>query len=434
VQKRIFKTIATLTTTVSLIVFFASAYIIFYKVSQSIMATLKEETILLSNILNEDSEYLFNNKILIDSRITLIAYDGKVLFDNKVDIETLDNHDDRPEFINAINYGQSKSIRKSDSIKTQSYYYAVKLNNGNVIRLSQESSTVWGIIIPQINLIIAATILIVLISLFIANIQTKKIVEPINNLDLENPLSNKVYPELNDLLISLEENNKIKREFSANVSHELKTPLTSISGYAEIMANEISRAEDQKAFSQKIYDESQKLINKINDIIKVSKLDEKKAEQEFTLINYKILIEEILNTLNPMIQKNNIYVETDLQNVSGEAIRSIMYDCLFNIIQNGIKYNKRYGSIYISLNEFNNNIYITIKDTGIGISQEDLPRIYERFFRADRSRNQTIEGTGLGLAITKHGIARHKGTISTYSKINEGTIFEIILPQKKTLI
>lgn len=208
-QKRIFKTIATLTTTVSLIVFFASAYIIFYKVSQSIMATLKEETILLSNILNEDSEYLFNNKILIDSRITLIAYDGKVLFDNKVDIETLDNHDDRPEFINAINYGQSKSIRKSDSIKTQSYYYAVKLNNGNVIRLSQESSTVWGIIIPQINLIIAATILIVLISLFIANIQTKKIVEPINNLDLENPLSNKVYPELNDLLISLEEN-KIK--------------------------------------------------------------------------------------------------------------------------------------------------------------------------------------------------------------------------------
>ncbi len=431
-QKRIFKTIAILTITVSLIVFFASAYILFYKASQNTMNTVQNETKQIASVLNENPNYLENNTVLTDSRITLISSTGEVIYDNTLDISNLDIHKDRPEVINAINDGYSSSIRKSDSIQTQLYYYAIKLNNGNVIRLSQNTNTVWGIIIPQINLIVIATILILLLSLFIANWATKKIVEPINKLDLQNPLSNKVYPELTDLLLSLEENNKVKREFSANVSHELKTPLTSISGYAEIMANGISKVEDQKIFSQKIYDESQKLINKINDIIKVSKLDENKVEQDYSIINYKYLLEEIIQELKPNLSNKNITLETELQDVSGEAIRYIIHDALYNIIQNGIKYNKKNGKLYIILNQFNDKIYIRVKDTGIGINQDDIPRIFERFFRADRSHNSKIEGTGLGLAITKHSIALHNGTIDVYSKPNEGTVFEIILPKEKS--
>ena len=427
--KRIYRTITFMTITVSMIVFFASSLILVNQMLSNTKSIVKNETEKLSILLNYDFEYLDKFDVLSDSRITLISSSGEVLYDNTLNIKELDNHSNRPEVINALKDGVGQSTRTSDTKKTQLYYYALKLNNGNVIRLSQATSTIWGIITPQIGLIVVSTTTILLISLFIANWQTKNIIKPINNLDLQNPLTNDVYPELTDLLLSLEEHNKLKREFSANVSHELKTPLTSISGFAEIMANGMVKGEDQKVFSQKIYDESQRLITKINDIIKVSKLDENKVEQDLIVVNYKELINDILNGLKPLISSRNIKVATSLSEVKGQAIKYMMYDALYNIIQNGIKYNKVNGSLFINLNEFQNNIYIIIKDTGIGIEQADIGRIFERFFRGDRSHSQTIEGTGLGLAITKHSIAIHNGTIEVYSKLEEGTTFELKIPK-----
>ena len=223
----------------------------------------------------------------------------------------------------------------------------------------------------------------------------------------------------------------MRKEFSANVSHELKTPLTSISGYAEIMANGIAKEEDNKLFAQKIYDESQNLINKINDIIKISKLDENRIDLEYQRINYSQLINNCINKLEKFIEDKHIKVNFTSKEIYGFAIVYVMEDIIYNLIQNAIKYNKNNGKVDIDIKQDRKNVIITIADTGIGISDMDIDRIYERFFRSDRSHSSNIEGSGLGLAIVKHGINLHNGTITCDSKLNVGTTFTLSIPKER---
>ena len=197
------------------------------------------------------------------------------------------------------------------------------------------------------------------------------------------------------------------------------------------MANGIAKEEDNKLFAQKIYDESQNLINKINDIIKISKLDENRIDLEYQRINYSQLINNCINKLEKFIEDKHIKVNFTSKEIYGFAIVYVMEDIIYNLIQNAIKYNKNNGKVDIDIKQDRKNVIITIADTGIGISDMDIDRIYERFFRSDRSHSSNIEGSGLGLAIVKHGINLHNGTITCDSKLNVGTTFTLSIPKER---
>ncbi len=428
-KKNIFKTILITSITISISAFLMSSFIIYNQAIEKVKMVVFNHASTLKEILDNNPNYLTQNNLQSNLRITLIDKEGFVLYDNFVDTKNLDNHLLREEVQEAINKKQGYSIRDSNTTNTKYIYFATILKNNNIIRVSYEFNTLSDNLKVQIILVFLVIVILLIICLIFSSYKINQIIKPINTLDLQNPLNNKTYPELRELLESLETHNNLRKEFSANVSHELKTPLTSISGYAEIMANNIAKIEDHQAISKKIYDEAQRLLEKINNIIKISKLDENKVDTDFTQINYKNLILEIVNNLQSLINKNNLKLELELEEITGNGISSLIFDAIYNIIQNSIKYNKPNGLIKIKLHQLDNNIYIRIKDTGIGIDKEEIPRIFERFYRVDKSRSQIIEGSGLGLAISKHAILLHNGKINVYSKINEGSTFEIIIPK-----
>ena len=427
-KNRIFKTmalstiIAILITTLALSVYISNSYLTETK------TIIKHEAIQLKQLLENDPNYL-DNELITEARITLIDANGYVLYDSNT--KDLENHLDRPEIKDAIIYGYGESLRKSDTYNKNMYYYAVKLNNGEILRLSSYSNSFMGIFIPTLTNSLFIMAILIILCLLLANYQAKEIVKPINNLNLANPQKEDTYEELAPLVDNLNLHNQMLKEFSANVSHELKTPLTSISGYAEIMANGIAKEEDNKLFAQKIYDESQNLINKINDIIKISKLDENRIDLEYQRINYSQLINNCINKLEKFIEDKHIKVNFTSKEIYGFAIVYVMEDIIYNLIQNAIKYNKNNGKVDIDIKQDRKNVIITIADTGIGISDMDIDRIYERFFRSDRSHSSNIEGSGLGLAIVKHGINLHNGTITCDSKLNVGTTFTLSIPKER---
>lgn len=427
-KNRIFKTmalstiIAILITTLALSVYISNSYLTETK------TIIKHEAIQLKQLLENDPNYL-DNELITEARITLIDANGYVLYDSNT--KDLENHLDRPEIKDAIIYGYGESLRKSDTYNKNMYYYAVKLNNGEILRLSSYSNSFMGIFIPTLTNSLFIMAILIILCLLLANYQAKEIVKPINNLNLANPQKEDTYEELAPLVDNLNLHNQMRKEFSANVSHELKTPLTSISGYAEIMANGIAKEEDNKLFAQKIYDESQNLINKINDIIKISKLDENRIDLEYQRINYSQLINNCINKLEKFIEDKHIKVNFTSKEIYGFAIVYVMEDVIYNLIQNAIKYNKNNGKVDIDIKQDRKNVIITIADAGIGISDMDIDRIYERFFRSDRSHSSNIEGSGLGLAIVKHGINLHNGTITCDSKLNVGTTFTLSIPKER---
>lgn len=427
-KNRIFKTmalstiIAILITTLALSVYISNSYLTETK------NIIKHEAIQLKQLLENDPNYL-DNELITEARITLIDANGYVLYDSNT--KDLENHLDRPEIKDAIIYGYGESLRKSDTYNKNMYYYAVKLKNGEILRLSSYSNSFMGIFIPTLTNSLFIMAILIILCLLLANYQAKEIVKPINNLNLANPQKEDTYEELAPLVDNLNLHNQMRKEFSANVSHELKTPLTSISGYAEIMANGIAKEEDNKLFAQKIYDESQNLINKINDIIKISKLDENRIDLEYQRINYSQLINNCINKLEKFIEDKHIKVNFTSKEIYGFAIVYVMEDVIYNLIQNAIKYNKNNGKVDIDIKQDRKNVIITIADTGIGISDMDIDRIYERFFRSDRSHSSNIEGSGLGLAIVKHGINLHNGTITCDSKLNVGTTFTLSIPKER---
>ena len=427
-KNRIFKTMALSTIIAILITTLALSVYIYNSYLTETKTIIKHEAIQLKQLLENDPNYL-DNELITEARITLIDANGYVLYDSNT--KDLENHLDRPEIKDAIIYGYGESLRKSDTYNKNMYYYAVKLNNGEILRLSSYSNSFMGIFIPTLTNSLFIIAILIILCLLLANYQAKEIVKPINNLNLANPQKEDTYEELAPLVDNLNLHNQMRKEFSANVSHELKTPLTSISGYAEIMANGIAKEEDKKLFAQKIYDESQNLINKINDIIKISKLDENRIDLEYQRINYSQLINNCINKLEKFIEDKHIKVNFTSKEIYGLAIVYVMEDIIYNLIQNAIKYNKNNGKVDIDIKQDRKNVIITIADTGIGISDMDIDRIYERFFRSDRSHSSNIEGSGLGLAIVKHGINLHNGTITCDSKLNVGTTFTLSIPKER---
>lgn len=368
-----------------------------------------------------------------NTRVTLIDPEGNVRYDSKEDEVTFQNHKNRPEIQKAIKNGSGQDIRESDTLNQEMFYYAVRLKDGDILRVSRSVDTAFRTalrVLPVMG-IIAAVMLI--FAWILARWQVTRLIRPINQLDLEFPLENDVYEELTPLLQRIDRQNKekdavanMRKEFSANVSHELKTPLTSISGYAEIMKDGLVKPEDMKAFSERIYNEARRLITLVEDIIKLSKLDEGNIDIEKEEVDLYQLTREICSRLAPQAAKKKVHIEMTGEAVSCIGIRHILDEMIYNICENAIKYNKEGGSLSVWVGNTLQGKKVIVTDTGIGIPEDQKERIFERFYRVDKSHSKETGGTGLGLSIVKHGAMIHDAKIKVESEVGKGTRMEII--------
>lgn len=508
---------------------------------------LKREAAYISAAIENDGLDYINNMDDKNERITLISPDGTVIADTVADADVLENHIDREEVKEAIQNGSGTSSRYSDTLTEKIVYYAVKMKNGEILRISTRHYTVVMILLGLAQPIVIVVLISVLLSLWLCHRVSVKLIEPINTLDLEHPENNATYDELTPLLKKiahqrktikeqlknathmqeefrlitenmnegflvidkemrilthntaamkllnmseaesenvlsvnrskafrkmlervlsgvrnesetesdgkyyrfianpvLDENNiigavivildvtesvnheKLRREFTSNVSHELKTPLTSISGFAEIMKNGDTPDEMVIDFSNSIYDEAQRLISLVSDIMKISELDEKAVVYEKETVDLYSLSLEVAERLRAEADKKNIKI-----NVIGDAaevigVRKILDEMIYNLCDNAIKYNKENGIVDIMVNLAYSKVKLIVRDTGIGIPKAQQNRVFERFYRVDKARSRAIGGTGLGLAIVKHGAMYHNAEIELESKENVGTSVSVI--------
>ena len=364
-----------------------------------------------------------------ETRVTWIGSDGDVLYDSSEGQEDMENHADRPEVREAFQSGAGQDIRESDTLGRQMFYYAQRLSDGSVLRVSKTISSALGSALQILPGMAVIAVLMVGLAWMLSKWQVSKLIEPINKLDLEHPLENDVYEELTPLLESMDKQNKekeaianMRKEFSANVSHELKTPLTSISGYAEIMMNGLVRPEDVRGFSERIYNEASRLIVLIEDIIRLSKLDEGGGEVEKEEVDLYALTREVCSRLAHKAEKHSVHVEVSGEPVSIVGIRQVLNEMIYNICENAIKYNKPGGKVDVWVGK---GVKVIVTDTGIGIPEDQQERIFERFYRVDKSHSKETGGTGLGLSIVKHGAILHNASIHVDSSLGKGTRMEL---------
>ncbi len=477
-----------------------------------------------------------------DKRITLISPDGVVLADTDADPSQMDNHSQRKEIAEAVKNGSGTSVRYSDTLTRKTIYYAVKLKDGNILRISATHYSVAAAALGLVHPMLIVIILALIISYFLSGRVSKAIIRPINDIDLENPEAAETYDELSPLLKKISAQNRtiarqikeaeksreefrlitenmsegfliidsmarlltcntaalrllgypgempagafelsrskgfveviekalsgeraessmsagersfsliaspvfeeekpigavivildmteqvrreqLRREFTSNVSHELKTPLTSISGFAEIMMEGGAPAEVVTDFSKSIYDEARRLISLVNDIIRLSELDEKGIALEKKPVDLKKEAEAVIEALRPAAEKKSVTFNLIGENVEISGVESIINEMLYNLCDNAVKYNKEGGFADVIISSSRNYASVTVRDTGIGIPFAEQSRIFERFYRVDKSHSKAIGGTGLGLSIVKHGAILHGAEIKLESEENKGT-------------
>ena len=425
---------------VTLILFYGILAVILYDHNLSILeGEVRQEAKYVQAAINiSGTDYLEQmDDVDRDTRLTQIAPDGEVLYDSRRDENSIENHRSRPEVQSALQSGTGEDVRMSDTVGREMYYYAVLLNDGSVLRVAR---TMDGLMRTAVNVFPVMGVLALLMmgfAILLARWQTRRLIKPINELDLEHPLENDVYPELEPLLIAMDQQNKekeavsnMRKEFSANVSHELKTPLTSISGYAEIMKNGMVRPADIQLFSERIYKEARRLITLVEDIIKLSKLDEESVELEKQEVNLYELTREVVSRLAPQAAQKNIRMELTGEPVKYNGIRQILDEMIYNICENAIKYNNDNGRVSIWVGDTLEGAKISVSDTGIGIPKEHQERIFERFYRVDKSHSKERGGTGLGLSIVKHGAILHGAKVIVDSEPGKGTRMEIHFPKE----
>lgn len=375
------------------------------------------------------------DEVRANTRITWISAEGTVLYDSTEDEHTFENHKNRPEVKKAFAKGEGEDIRKSDTIGEEMCYYAEKMPDGTVLRVSRTMNSAMKSAFHILPFMIFLALIMIVTAWLLSKWQIERLIRPINTLDLENPLEQEMYPELQPLLERIEQSNKekeavaaMRREFSANVSHELKTPLTSISGYAEIMKDGLVRPEDMQHFSEKIYQETSRLITLVEDIIKLSRLDEGRVELEKEEVDLYELSREIISRLAPQAAKNRVRLELTGESVKYTGIRQILDEMIYNITENAIKYNNPGGKVSVWAGNTLQGKKVVVTDNGIGIPEDQIDRIFERFYRVDKSHSKERGGTGLGLSIVKHGVILHHGEVHVESKLGEGTRIELVFP------
>ncbi len=486
-----------------------------------------------------------------DFRITRISADGTVLYDSVIDKTYAENHLTREEIQSALNSGYGESSRFSSTTNRRSLYAAKKLSDGTILRLSTPQNSITVVLFDTLKPICIIFLAAIILSMILASHLAKKIVQPLNKLDLDNPLSNKDYaelsplfrrldlqqrelsrqegqlkrkenefdavtanmdeglillndsgiilsinpaakkilevdhycagknlfevnssPELQELLskamsgsdcettlplsagnyqfnaspvisddhisgavilmfnVTEKENAKqMRREFTANVSHELKTPLHSISGYAELMQNGLVKPQDIYSFSGKIYSEARRMIRLVDDIIKLSRLDEGLNETQCETVDLYTVSNEVILNLQPAAELANITLSCTGENVQISGFPQHIRGIVFNLCDNAVKYNRHGGSVEIIISSTENTATVTVKDTGIGIPPEHHNRIFERFYSVDRSHSKEIGGTGLGLSIVKHAAKLHNAKVELSSIVDKGTTISVSFPK-----
>lgn len=424
---------------VTLVLFYVILSMILYNQNLSVLqAEVRKEARYICAAVNiSGTEYLEQmDNVDQSTRVTQIAADGAVLYDSRRDTATLDNHGEREEVREAVSYGEGEDVRQSVTVKKDLYYYALLLNDGTVLRVAREMDSLASTALNMLPVIGGLAVLVTVFAMLLARWQTARLIKPINGLDLEHPLDNLVYTELDPLLAAMDKQNKekeavsnMRKEFSANVSHELKTPLTSISGYAEIMKNGMVRPEDIPIFSERIYKEARRLITLVEDIIKLSKLDEESVELEKQETDLYDLTREIISRLAPQAAQKNVRMELSGEPVKYVGIRQILDEMVYNVCENAIKYNNDGGRVTVWVGNTLEGPRVSVSDTGIGIPKEHHERIFERFYRVDKSHSKERGGTGLGLSIVKHGALLHGAKVSVESEPGSGTKVEMQFPK-----
>ena len=504
-----------------------------------------------SGLQSAANEETFLSNLPSKERVTLIESDGTVLFDTTSSASKFENHSNRPEFIDAKNTGSGMSSRFSETQLTKNYYFARLLPDGRVLRVASSQKSVLGMLDAMMPTMLIVLLAIIVISAFFARYAAKTIVQPINALDLNEPLGNATYDELAPLLTNMEHQRReiisrmsalsekqreftavtenmregfilldtsermlaingsaarifgvesknvvgahvlmlnrsvalqqaleqaktegsgqatlirgastyqvlasqvtdqqspagtvvlildisdrvaaeqMRREFSANVSHELKTPLTSILGYAEIMRDGVAKQEDTRRFAGKIYAEAAQLMSLIEDIIRLSQLDEKTSLPEMVSVDLKAVCEDVCQRLLPQAEKAGVSLNLHCAPGNVRGIPKVLEEVVQNLVDNAIKYNTSNGSVGVTLKHVDSRVELSVSDTGIGIPEEHLSRVFERFYRVDRSRNKQIGGTGLGLSIVKHSAETMHATVQLQSKLGIGTTVTVSFP------
>lgn len=502
----------------------------------------KEATYLAYGVEQQGVDCLKNIKDK-SARITYIDQDGTVLFDNEADVSEMKNHSDRTEFQKAEKYGAGESSRYSDTLSEKTIYYALRLKDGTVLRVSGTQDSVLALVENLIFPLCGLLCLMLILSGIMASAISKRIVKPINELDLESPEENRIYEELSPLLSKIHRQNReiqnqlelakqqqeefslitenmqeglividkytmilsanssawnlfhmdrvcqgesvycldreeefrhaieqvlsgehtelvlklngsdiqlianpvirdkktegavvllvnvtekleresLRREFSANVSHELKTPLTSISGFAEIMQGGLVKNEDIPKFAGRIYKESQRLLQLVEDVIQISQLDEEKTSYVWEPVDVYQVCKNAFESLKEKAKRLNVHLYICGERMKMEAVRTLLEEAIYNVCDNAIKYNRNDGSVSVFLTQTAQEIQIVVKDTGVGIPKEDQDRVFERFYRVDKSHSKEIGGTGLGLSIVKHAVGALKGSVILRSEEGNGT-------------
>ena len=512
----------------------------------------REASYLAYGVEQQGEEYLQQLKNT-DSRITYIGEDGTVIYDNEADAAEMENHKDREEFQEALATGAGEAQRMSSTLSEKTVYYAKRLSDNSVLRVSSTQYSAFALVLQLIQPVLCIIFVMLILAGVFASKIAGKIVEPINELDLEKPDENEVYEEVAPLLGKINRQNRqirtqleearrnqeefsiitenmqegllvidsytmilsgnssawkifqvdkpgtgrsvysldrnedfrkvietvlegkhgsallhldnefvqmianpvnrdgktvgavlllmnetekvqrenLRREFSANVSHELKTPLTSISGFAEIIQDGFVKEEDVKKFAGRIYKEAQRLIQLVEDTIRISQLDEGENPYEWENIDLYTVAKDVCGNLNEAAKKKNVHLYIEGERLICRTVRPILEEILYNLCDNGIKYNKDNGIVSILIRDLGNEVQLSVEDNGIGIPREDRKRVFERFYRVDKSHSKEIGGTGRGLSIVKHGVTFLGGTLNLVSEVDKGTEITVTLPKHR---
>ena len=411
------------------------AMYVFYELfRKQVVNDIREDALVFQNLhVFEDVEsippdiYALGDKSL---RITVVAPDGTVLFDTDADSDTMGNHLDRPEIQEAFAEGEASVSRVSETMSKTLFYYAIRLDNGTVMRVSRVADSFFAVLQNVFPSVLGVCAILFALCIVLSNYFTKSIVKPIEKMaeNLSEPGVEVPYKELAPLMATIRlqhedilKSAQMRQEFTANVSHELKTPLTAISGYAELIEHGMAGKETAARFAGEIHKNAARLLSLINDIIQLSHLDDSKKQMEYVNLDLLALAQECVDMLALNAQKQNVTMQVRGKKTMVMADKQLMEELVYNLCDNAIRYNNRGGSVTVTVAQENGHAYLVVKDTGIGISKENQERVFERFYRVDKSRSKATGGTGLGLAIVKHIVSQHGAKISMESEVGKGT-------------
>lgn len=383
------------------------------------------------------------------NRISIIDENGNVIFDNFA--SNLENHLDRQEIKETLKNGESLKMRYSHTLKMDLLYYAKAFKDANstqIIRIAMPQKHISDFSFHIILLFAIEFLILLLFCFVLAKFLTRWILNPIKNINLERIDKKGVYTELHGFIEKIKAQNnaikksykkliqkqqegiKLRKEFSANVTHELKTPLTSILASSQMLKNHLVKLDDIPHFIDKIYVESKRLLEMIDEILQLSFFDENRQNSlPKSQVNLKKIVLKVISVLNPVAKMHGVELKSDLEDIEILGVYELLENLIYNLCDNGIKYNKQNGFVSISLKKEQNQIKLTVKDSGIGIKKEYQARIFERFFCVDKSRSKRLGGTGLGLSIVKHACLYHKAKIILESQVGMGSEFCIIFKE-----